>query len=153
MATNKQLDEFIKVVNGTSSTMPSWFKNGETYNALDPKDPQQFRNAKLNYIIYAIDPSDSIISPSSGDIQLRITAIKGDGTTVDSDVNPELFSWYSMDESLVSISDTGLVSYVGGGNDDPNDPIYAYAGGICRSLNPDQLLSDSVLARFDVRSV
>jgi hypothetical protein len=149
-ATNEQIKQIIDVNEGTGNSTSAWEDGGETYQ-IEINNPAELYIAKQELITYAIEPADSVISPTTGDIQLKITAVRGDGAVLDSDSNPELFEWVNLSPTLIAISDTGLVSYVSGGSDDPADPVYAFAGGFCPALNPNQVESDAVIARFDVK--
>ena len=139
MATNKQIEEILKVNEGTAHSTPSWEDNGENYQ-IEINNPCELRMAKQGYITYAIQPISGAVN-SGTDLQLTVIAVRGDGAEFRSDVNPEEFEWYSSTTN-VSVDANGLVSYVTGDGT-------AYVGAICRALNPDQIpQTDSILAEI-----
>ena len=150
-ATNEQIKQIIDVNEGTGNSTSAWEDDGETYQ-IEINNPSELYIAKQELITYVIEPADAIISPTTGDVQLKITAVRGDGAVLDSDSNPELFEWVNLSPNLIAISDNGLVSYASGGSDDPTSPVFAYAGGLTRALNPNQVESDAVIARFNVKA-
>jgi len=143
MATNKQIEEILKVNEGTAHSVPSWEEVGETYQ-IEVNNPSELYAAKQGYITYAIQPLTGVVNPGTT-LQLVVGAVRGDGAALQSDVNPEEFEWYS-NTTNVSVSDTGLVSWNYGDGT-------AYVGAICRTLNPNQIpQTDSILAEVTYAS-
>jgi hypothetical protein len=144
MATNKQIEEILKVNEGTAHSTPSWENNGETYQ-IEINNPCELYMAKQGYITYAIQPVSGAVNPTT-DLQLVVIGVRGDGAELRSDVNPEEFEWYSSTTN-VSVDANGLVSWSYGDGT-------AYVGAIARGLNPDQIPeTDSILSEVTYTSI
>ena len=138
MASNKQIDEILKVNTGVADRAPSWQDGGEMYQA-EVNNPQELYWARQNHITYGITPTSGVVN-SGTDLQLIVEAVRGDGARLESNVNPESFEWVSS-TSDVTVDANGLVKYVEGTGT-------AYVGAICRPLNEGQNHADAVLCEI-----